>query len=268
MSKRLKTTVLFLVLLSQLALPAGGAQVSALNDAEKKEFAQNVALPSPAEMFLAINRLGDTDWGEVADFDKRYDYQDNYLRALNLGVRSANGLVAILAEDKNKLGDVIVIVITLAEELMVQETILDRSKTFEDLANQGRWDELRDELDALRYLIEMEMDQLGDQDVATLVRTGGWLEGLHTTSRLLQAGLYPEHSTSLLYQPNLVDYFQRELEKMEPEAVNTVSVQAILKALPEIRSLVNVGYRKPVPLDNVKRLYQLSSELVQLIERG
>ena len=165
MSKRLKTTVLFLVLLSQLALPAGGAQVSALNDAEKKEFAQNVALPSPAEMFLAINRLGDTDWGEVADFDKRYDYQDNYLRALNLGVRSANGLVAILAEDKNKLGDVIVIVITLAEELMVQETILDRSKTFEDLANQGRWDELRDELDALRYLIEMEMDQLGDQDV-------------------------------------------------------------------------------------------------------
>ena len=65
-----------------------------------------------------------------------------------------------------------------------------------------------------------------------------------------------------------MDYFQRELEKMEPEAVNTASVQAILKALPEIRSLVNVGYRKPVPLDNVKRLYQLSSELVQLIERG
>ncbi|MGE4292985.1 MAG: hypothetical protein AB7E32_12350 [Desulfovibrio sp.] len=268
MSKRSTTLVLLAVLLAQLVLAVGPAFSQSLSEAEKKEFSMNVALPSPAEMFLAIDRLGDTNWNDAAVFNERYDYQDNYMRALNLGVRSADGLVAILAEDKTKLGRVIVIVITLAEELQVQETILDRSKTFEDLANQGRWNELRDELDALRYLIEMEMDQLGDQDVATLVRVGGWLEGLRVTSQLLAKGLYPEHSSSILYQPNLADYFETQLNGMEPEAKQTPAAQAILKALPELRRLVNVGYRKPVPMENIKRLNQIASELVALIERG
>lgn len=268
MSKRSISLVLLAVLLGQLALAAGPAFSQSLSEAEKKEFSLNVALPSPAEMFLAIDRLGDTDWNAAATFNERYDYQDNYMRALNLGVRAADGLVSILAEDKTKLGRVITIVITLAEELQVQETILDRSKTFEDLANQGRWNELRDELDALRYLIEMEMDQLGDQDVATLVRVGGWLEGLRVTSGLLASGLYPEHSGSILYQPNLADYFEGQLKAMEPEARQNPAVQAILKALPELRGLVNVGYRHPVPQENIQRLNQIASELVALIERG
>lgn len=268
MSKRSTTLVLLAVMLAQFALAAGPAFSESLSEAEKKEFSLNVALPSPAEMFLAIDRLGDTDWNAVAEYNQNYDYQNNYMRALNLGVRAADGLVAILAEDKTKLGEVIVIVITLAEELQVQETILDRSKSFEDLANQGRWDELRDELDALRYLIEMEMDQLGDQDVATLVRVGGWLEGLRVTSLLLKGGLYPEHSTSILYQPNLVDYFEAQLSSMEPEAKQSPAVQAILKALPEFRKLINVGYRKSVPVENIERLNQIASELVALIERG
>lgn len=268
MIKRTTPLVLLVVLSALIALTAAPAFSENLSEAEKKEFSMNVALPSPAEMFLAIDRLGETDWQAVAEHNPRYDYQDNYMRALNLGVRSADGLVAILAEDKSKLGEIIVIVITLAEELQVQETILDRSKSFEDMANQGRWDELRDELDALRYLIEMEMDQLGDQDVATLVRVGGWLEGLRVTSGLLAEGLYPEHSSSILYQPNLVNYFERELSGMEPEARQSPAVQAVLQALPEIRSLVRVGYRKPVPTKNIQRLNRIATDLIALIERG
>jgi hypothetical protein len=268
MSKRLTSLVLLAALTGLAALAAAPAFSEHLSEAEKREFSMNVALPSPAEMFLAIDRLGETDWGAVAEHNPRYDYQDNYLRALNLGVRAADGLLAILAEDKSKLGEVIVIVITLAEELQVQETILDRSKTFEDLANQGRWNELRDELDALRYLIEMEMDQLGDQDVATLVRVGGWLEGLRVTSHLLASGMYPEHSSSVLYQPNLVDYFEREIKGMEPEARQAPAVRAVLEALPEIRTLVRVGYRKPVPMENIERLNRIASDLTALIERG
>lgn len=251
------------------ALLAGSVcPAESLTEAEKQEFALNVALPSPAEMFLAIDRMGETDWNAVADFNERYDYPDVYMRALNLGVRATNGLVAILAEDKAKLGDVIVSVITMAEELQVQDTILDRSKAFEDLANEERWDELRDELDALRYLIEMEMDQLGDRDVAVLVRTGGWLKGLHATAAVLKNGRYPETYTSILYQPTLVDYFEAELKTLEPEAQAKPVIQALFRALPEIKQLVDVGYEQPVPVKNIERLYQISSNLVKTIEKG
>lgn len=265
MNRPIMIVVIFVVLLCG-AVSAAGAQN--LSVAEKKEFAQNMALPSPAEMFLAIDRLGDAEWDQVGESSPRYDYADNYTRALNLGLRAADGLVAILAENKAKLGEVIVVVITLAEELMVQDTILDRSSSFEDLANEERWAELRDELDALRYLIEMEMDQLGDQDIATLVRVGGWLKGLTATAELLKGQGYPANLTSILYQPVLVDYFLAQLAVMEPEAKKNPLVQALVEALPQIRKLVNVGYAKPVPAQNIDALYRLGTSLVTRMEEG
>ncbi|MBU1612209.1 MAG: hypothetical protein KKC99_10230 [Proteobacteria bacterium] len=263
---RLVSSLVMLVMLIGVLIPAAGAET--LSEAEKKEFAQNLALPSPAEMFLAINRLNDADWSKVAGSSPRYDYGDNYVRALNLGLRATDGLVAILSKDKAKLGEVIVVVITLAEDLMVQDTILDRSSTFEQLANEGRWSELRDELDSLRYLIEMEMDQIGDQDIATLVRVGGWLKGLTATAGLMKKQHYSDNVTSILYQPNLVDYFTVELANMEPEAKANPLAQALMKALPKIRALVNVGYGKPVPDKNIEELHRLGSALVAKIEEG
>jgi hypothetical protein len=80
--------------------------------------------------------------------------------------------------------------------------------------------------------------------------------------------MYPEHSSSVLYQPNLVDYFEREIKGMEPEARQAPAVRAVLEALPEIRTLVRVGYRKPVPMENIERLNRIASDLTALIERG
>lgn len=259
---------LLLLCLAFVLVASPALRAETLSEAEKKEFAQNVALPSPAEMFLAIDRLADAEWGEVAGSSPRYDYGNNHARALNLGVRAADGLLAILAEDKTRLGDVISVVITLAEELMVQDAVLDRSSTFEELANQGRWAELRDELDALRYMIEMEMDQMGDQDVVVLVRAGGWLKGLAATAELLAGQGYSAQVTSILYQPALVDYFAAELQTLEPEARKNPMVKALDEALPQIRKLVNVGYAQPVPAENIEKLHRLGTALVAKIEEG
>lgn len=259
---------LLLLLIVLASLVAGPAMAQSITESEKKEFEQHLALPSPAEMFLAVDRLADAEWSQVADSSPRYDYSDNYARALNLGVRAADGLVAILAEDKARLGEVIVVVITLAEELQVEDAVLERSSTFEELANMERWGELRDELNTLRYMIEMEMDQIGDQDIVALVRTGGWLKGLSATAELLGGQGYPANVTSILYQPTLVDYFEQELTALEPEARKHPLVQELLRQLPEIRKLVNVGYAQPLPAENIKKLHQLGSALLAKIEEG
>ncbi len=263
---RLLSLLALLAVMGLLLVSLAGAE--SLSEAEKREFSHNQALPSPAEMFLAIDRLGDAEWETVNRSNPRYDYQNNYARALNLGIRAADGLVAILAENKAGLGEVIVVVITLAEELMVQDAILDRSSIFEELANQERWDELRDELDALRYLIEMEMDQIGDQDIATLVRIGGWLRGLTATAGLMEGQGYSGPVTSILYQPFLVDYFKTQLDALEPEAKANSKVQALIRALPQLRKLVDVGFGNSVPPKNIEQLHRLGSSLVAEIEEG
>ena len=248
------------------AWPVGaGAGLSA---AEKGEFALNVALPSPSEMFLALDKLGGADWRPVALVHDRYDYDSPYTRGLNLGVRAADGLLAILARDRDKLGGTINVVTTLAEELMIRDSILEQSKNFEQMAADGEWTRLREELEGLRYDIEIELERLGDSDVALLIRAGGWLRAMQATADIFLQQPYPANVSSMFYQPSLVDYFAGRMLAMEPAARNNPVVREIILSLPEMRQLVDVGYGHPVPRANIEQLSRLGGRLVKLIEEA
>lgn len=263
--------LLALLLLPALALAQSKApaapQDTALADAEKTRFSENILLPSPAEVFVALGKVGDADWNAAASYNRKYDYATNPARALNLGVRAADGFLAIQAKDKTRLGEMITVIMTLAEELLVQKTLLDKSKTFEDLAKQEKWDQVRQELDKLRGDVEAEMRRLGDDDTALLVSAGGWLEGLKATTKVLMSK-YDEASSSVLYQPRLVDYFAGKLAGLTPAARKHPAVEALLSRLPEIKALINVGYQRPVPKESLARLNAISSEIIKTIEKG
>jgi len=246
------------------SVPAGN---ELLMEEEKDRFSNHLLLPSPAEVFVAMDKLGKTDWNKAASYNQKYDYSDDYLRALNLGIRAADGFLAIQARDKSKLGEMIKVIITLAEELLVQETILDKGKTFEELSRRDEWEKLHRELDKLRDDVVEEMKRLGDRDIALLVSAGGWLEGLRAASGLLKEK-YDAKGSSVLYQPRLVDYFLEEMGKMDPEARTSPAVAKLIEELPRIKDLVDVGYRNPLPEENVKKLNAISDELIKAFERG
>lgn len=270
--KRTRSTLalLALLLIPALALAqskAPAAPDTSLADGEKARFAENILLPSPAEVFVALGKVGDADWNAAASYSRKYDYATNPARALNLGVRAADGFLAIQAKDKTRLGEMITVIMTLAEELLVQKTLLDKSKTFEDLAKQEKWGEVRQELDKLRGDVEAEMRRLGDDDTALLVSAGGWLEGLKATTKVLMSK-YDEASSSVLYQPRLVDYFAEKLAGLTPEARKNPAVGALLAKLPEIKTLIDVGYQRPVPRESLAKLNAISSEIIKTIEKG
>ncbi len=266
----MKRTLGPLLVLLALALSFGLAAASSdstLSDDEKDKFSELLLLPSPSEVFVALDKMGKADWVDAASYSSKYDYESDYLRALNLGVRSADGFLAIQAKDKAKLGEMIVVIVTLAEELLVRETILDKGKTFEDLSKQDKWHELHRELDSLREDVLEEIKRLGDQDIAVLVSAGGWLEGLRATTKIL-TDRYEPTASSVLYQPRLVDYFDAKLKDLRPDQSDHPAVQELKAKLPEIKKLVDVGFKNPVPKDNIEKLHAISSELVSLIERG
>lgn len=257
---------LAVLLLMLLPVPALAGDHDLTPD-EKTRFSENILLPSPAEVFVALGRMGEADWNAAASYNKKYDYANNLSRALNLGVRAADGFLAIQAKDKTRLGEMITVIMTLAEELLVQKTLLEKSKTFEDLAKQERWDEVRKELDRLRGDVEAEMRRLGDEDTALLVSAGGWLQGLKATTKVLSAR-YDESASSVLYQPRLVDYFAGKLGKLNPETQNHPAIRILMARLPEIKSLIDVGFQRPVPKESMARLNAISAEILQTIEKG
>ncbi len=257
--------VLALLLVPYTSLNA--ADEGGLSDKEKTEFSKQMLLPSPAEIFVAFSKLGKADWNKAASYCPRYDYDTNQLRALNLGSRAADAFLAIQAKDKDRLAEMITVIITLAEELMVEQTILEKGRAFEDLARRDQWQTLHQELDTLRDAVVEEMKRLGDRDMALLVSAGGWLQGLRASATVLVDRYEPEAS-SVLYQPRLVDFFFKELRGMSPETQRSPAVRKLLAALPQIRALVDVGYKNPVPRQNIVQLRGIAEELVQTFEKG
>lgn len=262
------TTVFAACLALALFLQARPLAADASYSAVKQDRETLLLLPSPGELFITLERIGgEVDWTETGSFNPRYDYGDNPTRALNLGVRAADGFLAIQARNKAKLGEMFVTIITLAEELMVQDTVLEQGKEVEKLARREEWEQVHLELGNLRSSIIAEMDRMGDADTALLVTAGGWLEGLRAASAALDQN-YDPRASSVLYQPQLVDYFAQKLPDMDKNARTNPAVIELIKHLAEIRDLVDVGYQKPVPPENVAKLKEISARIVDKIEKS
>lgn len=238
-----------------------------LTEFEKAQFRKNIIVPSPADLFLALDKIGNVNWNDAATYNTRYDYDNNYLRALNLGVRGAEGFVAMQATDKENLGKMIRIIIRLAEELGASDQILSKRRKMEGLAQQEKWQELRMELDSVRDDVWTELKNKGDTDIALLLSLGGWIDGLRATSKVLKDNYNPENS-SILYQPTIVGYFEDQLKALSSRAKRESVVEKIALKIPEIMKQIHVDYDKPIPEENIKRLYMISTELVWAIERG
>ena len=266
MKNFLKLMVLTLIMLMSVSLWAH-SQEAGLTDEEKAMITDNVIVPSPSDLFLALDKMGDVNWSEAASYTTQFSYKNNYLRALNLGVRGAEGFVALQAKDKNNLANMISTIIRIAEDLGASDTILRKRQTFENLTQREQWFELRGELDKIRDDILLELVNQGDTDVALLLSIGGWIEGLQMTTKILSKD-YNEDTSTILYQPILVEYFEKKCNELGSRAKRQKAVKDIIEKIPEIKTLIDVGYDNSISEDSVKKLHAISYQLVSAIQGG
>lgn len=234
---------------------------------ELAQFSDNVLVPSPGELFNAMDKIGEVDWSSAALYTKKSDYNDDYVRAMNLGVRAADGFIALQAKDKENFGQMVSVIFTLAEELGVSGTVLDKGQAIEDLVKQEDWVKVNQELNKLRDSIKAEMEAMDDKDKALVMSAAAWVEGLRAVCAVLDQN-YDEAGSSILYQKVLVQYFTQELGKLESSVQDMPQIKAMLEALPEIGSLIDVGPGNPISQESVAKLLELSTAIIQEIEKG
>ena len=226
-----------------------------------------VLVPSPSELFVAVDKMGEYDWESVVTVNTNAAYNSDYLRALNLGVRTGDGFLAIQAEDGKMAGEIIRTIERLARDLAVDEPILAKGNEIQKMVMEKKWAKVRSQLDVLKNDVENYINNLGDEDNAVLVAAGGWLEGLRAVTKLLSVQYDPKAS-SILYQPGLVQYFSEKFGKMDMKNMKTPVVQEIADKLPEIKTLISVGHQQPIPKENIEKLNTIANDLILAIERG
>jgi hypothetical protein len=263
----------FLVL---LALVAGFPSLSSLRaDNPPKKIAlsdfpaaavQEVVVPVPSEIFAVLDKLGNPNWKAQLREGKTRTPEDRARTALLLGNVIAEGFVAVEAEDAERVKDLGRQVLILAEAINVRKSVIARSKSITDKAEQRDWRGVRAEFDGALQDVRGAMDELNDHDLSQLVSLGGWLRGTEVLTDIVSKG-FSKDGPELLHQPELVDYFDRCIASMPGRLRRNPLVTEIRDLLRKIGPIVSDSGDHITP-DKIRTIHELTKAVDRRIVNG
>src|SRR5213080_410252 len=199
-------------------LAAIGAETGRLpaDQLAKAARSDSISIPTPAELFAALEKPGKTNWSSQYRGPMSMTYRNRAQIALNLGGLIADGFIAVEAKDSQQVKNIGSDIIKLAKALGVSEHVLGRSNSINEFAEQNEWDTLQEELEATQNEVKSSMQSHADQDLVILVTLGGWIRGTQVVSGAILKN-YSESAASVLRQPALVRFMQSKLNEISPE---------------------------------------------------
>ena len=223
-----------------------------------------VSTPMPSELFAALNKKGKPDWSTLLRKPPAATFTNRQQLALNLGSLIADGYLGVEAQDAQVVENVARDIRTLTKSLGIQQEVVNRGSRIVELAKDGNWDTLAEELEAAQNEVTAAMAAHDDQDLVTLVMLGGWLRGTEVVSSYLVKN-YSEEGAKVLRQPAVVDHFVKKIAAMPKRTLDTELMSNVRKSLFAIRKAVSYGVDVVPTVDDIKNLNQLATDIEKTI---
>ncbi len=246
--------------------PAGAAQPPARIDVSSFPAAmvEDVVVPVPSEVFAVLDKLGTPDWKSEMRDVRSGALRDRPQIALLLGTVIANGFIAVQAEDPEPVKDIGREVLRLAGAIGVRDSVVRRSKSIIDAADQRNWRLVRTELDKALQDVRIAMTELNDEQLAQLVSLGGWLRGTEALTSIIGKS-YSRDGAELLHQPGLFEYFQHRLGALPPPLKSNDLLTQIEGRLAEMRPMIEVQDGREISPEAVSKIHSITAALVAAI---
>lgn len=249
-------------------------------DPEKAPFDPEIAvdgglgMPSPFDKFLGLAQLNDStniNWlatfnAVSADIDPD-EWQDAAVAVpLVLGLRIADGIMAIQARDAEYLGQCASDIEKLAPKVGVGDAELERARKIRSLANEGDWLKVYMELGFLQQDILKTLAR-DEKNRGDLVVASGWMQGARYSTIIILDN-YSDEASNILREPKLAKAIAKKLAT-QPDSVKThASVAKLLDAIPQIETIIDVPIDAPIAKDDVQAINELASEYVASLLDG
>jgi hypothetical protein len=248
-------------------LAAIGAETGRLpaDQLAKAARSDSISIPTPGELFAALEKPGKTDWSGQYRGPMPITYRNRAQIALNLGGLIADGFIAVEAKDSQQVKNIGSDIIKLAKALGVSQNLLSRGNSINEFAENNEWDTLQEELEATQNEVKSSMQSHSDQDLVILVSLGGWIRGTQVVSGAIMHN-YDERSAKVLRQPALVKFMQSKIDEISPELRGEPLVKGVSEQLPGIEKLVSFPVEKAPSLDEVRKVNEAVSKVMEEIE--
>jgi hypothetical protein len=253
--------------LAGIIFAAAGAETGRLpaDQLAKAVRTDAISIPTPGELFAAIEKPGKTDWSGQYRGPMPITYRNRAQIALNLGGLIADGFIAVEAKDSQQVKNIGSDIIKLAKALGVSENLLKRGNSINEFAENNEWDTLQEELEATQNEVKSSMQSHSDQDLVILVSLGGWIRGTQVVSGAI-AQNYDERSAKVLRQPALVKFMQSKINEISPELRGEPLVKDVSEELTGIEKLVSFPADKAPTVDDVRKVKEAVGKVMEKIE--
>jgi hypothetical protein len=253
--------------LAGIIFAAAGAETGRLpaDQLAKAVRTDSISIPTPGELFAAIEKPGKTDWSGQYRGPMPITYRNRAQIALNLGGLIADGFIAIEAKDSQQVKNIGSDIIKLAKALGVSENLLKRGNSINEFAENNEWDTLQEELEATQNEVKSSMQSHNDQDLVILVSLGGWIRGTQVVSGAI-AQNYDERSAKVLRKPELVKFMQSKINEISPELRGEPLVKDVSEELNGIEKLVSFPADKAPTVDEVRKVKEAVGKVMEKIE--
>jgi hypothetical protein len=226
-------------------------------------------LPSPYDKMLAIEvAAGDkkVDWSGVYDaiaIDVDANAMpDKTAAALALGVKIADGLVAVKSQDIEKLNTCATQIESLAKKLGATDDDLQRARLVRENANKGKWLDVFLELGFLQADIMKILLRPENENMRRLIIATGWMQGARHVTYYLGENYQPEIS-NVLREPMLVGALNDDVQALPEEVLSNPRVSGLPKATAGALPIVSIGVGEAVTPENVAKLKALADACIQ-----
>ncbi len=225
-----------------------------------------LSIPMPGEFMQAINKLGKLDWKSKYRPSIPTNFTSRPQMALNLGTLIADGYIAVEAEDAQSVKNIGRDITALAKPLGVKEEIVNRGKTLAEWAENGQWDQLKEELESAQNEVKLKLGENEDKDLIPLVTIGGWARGTQAVSSQVMDN-YSKDAARLLRQPGIVIYLTEKLDALPDKIRDDPAVKLTRKRLAELALAVSFAPENAPTAADVKKINTITTQLVRDISR-
>jgi len=256
----------YLAILAFMAVCVHGAPVT-MTAAQKESavFLDALSVPSPGEVFSALNRSCRPNWATLVTTATAPVTTERAQLALAVGVLAADGYIAVEAKEGQQVKNVGREIMNVAKSLGVSQSLMGRGNSLIEFADNNDWDALADELEATENEVKSTMVGQKDRDLVTLTSSAAWLRGLEVATGVV-LGSEDVRGASPLKQPELARRLYSQLELLPDRLKGSHLVSGVGQVLEEIATLLETtGLSKDQERENLRRIHEKAAGIVQSI---
>ena len=156
-----------------------------------------LALPSPGELLYVLSKEGSPKWRKLYHPVLQGQESDRSKIAMRLGHSIAEGHLASMARDAQKIRDVTNDLQRYSKVLGISDGLVESSRSINDAAAAKSWANVSFQLEALVTEASEILRTQRDTDLAQLITAGMWVHLLHVSTSIVTTEDFTDPSTAI-----------------------------------------------------------------------